>query len=58
MIELKNVSFSYGQLQILNNFNLSVKDGECVQLYGISGSGKTTVLRLSCLHLCVFFWGF
>ena len=46
MIELKNVSFSYGQLQILNNFNLSVKDGECVQLYGISGSGKTTVLRL------------
>ena len=46
MIELKNVAFSYGQLQILNNFNLSVKDGECVQLYGISGSGKTTVLRL------------
>ena len=46
MIELKNVTFSYGEQQILNNFNLSVNSGECVQLYGISGSGKTTVARL------------
>ena len=46
MIELKNVTFSYGEQQILNNFNLSVNGGECVQLYGISGSGKTTVARL------------
>lgn len=46
MIELKNVSFSYGELQLLKDFNLSVKGGECVQLYGISGSGKTTVSRL------------
>ncbi len=46
MIELKNVSFSYGEQQVLNNFNLTVNSGECVQLYGISGSGKTTVSRL------------
>ena len=46
MIELKNVSFSYDENQILNNFNLTVNGGECVQLYGISGSGKTTVSRL------------
>lgn len=46
MIIFKNVSFSYGKLQILNNFNLVVNGGECVQLYGISGSGKTTVSRL------------
>ncbi len=46
MIELKNISFSYEEKQILNDFNLSVNDGECVQLYGISGSGKTTVARL------------
>ena len=46
MIELKNVFFSYGELQILKEFNLTVSDGECIQLYGVSGSGKTTVSRL------------
>lgn len=46
MIELKNVSFSYGELQILNDFNLTVNNGECIQLYGVSGSGKTTVARI------------
>lgn len=46
MIELKNVSFSYGELQILKNFNLTVSGGECVQLFGESGIGKTTVVRL------------
>ena len=46
MIELKNVSFSYGDRPILDNFSLTVKDGQCVCLKGPSGCGKTTVLRL------------
>lgn len=46
MIKLKNVSFAYGNQQILNDFNLSVNDGECVQLLGASGCGKTTVVRI------------
>ncbi len=46
MIKLNNVCFSYGDLKILNNFNLTVNDGECVQLFGVSGTGKTTVVRL------------
>lgn len=46
MIELKNISFSYGEHLILKDFNLLVNDGECVQLYGKSGSGKTTVSRI------------
>lgn len=46
MIELKNISFSYDNLQVLKDFSLKVSNGECVQLYGVSGSGKTTVLRL------------
>ncbi len=46
MIELKNVSFSYDDNLILENFNLSVKGGECVQILGESGVGKTTVIRL------------
>ena len=33
-------------MKILNNFTLDVSGGECVQLYGMSGSGKTTVARI------------
>ncbi|MBQ8203890.1 MAG: ABC transporter ATP-binding protein [Clostridia bacterium] len=46
MLELKNVSFSYGELKVLDNFNLDVKKGECVCLWGKSGCGKTTALRI------------
>ena len=37
MVELKNISFSYGELKILDDFNLSVKSGECICLWGKSG---------------------
>ncbi len=46
MIELKNVDFSYGETKVLDGFNLTVNDGECVCLSGPSGCGKTTVLKL------------
>ncbi len=46
MIELKNVSFSYGEREILRDFNLKVENGKCICLKGHSGCGKTTVLRL------------
>ncbi|MBE6809993.1 MAG: ABC transporter ATP-binding protein [Ruminococcaceae bacterium] len=46
MIKLNNISFSYGTHEVLKNFNLTVNCGECVQLRGASGSGKTTVARL------------
>ncbi len=46
MIELKNVSLSYGDKKVLNNFNLTVQNGERICLFGKSGIGKTTVLRL------------
>lgn len=46
MIEIRNVCFSYGDREILKDFNLTVSDGECVCLKGPSGCGKTTVLKL------------
>ncbi len=46
MILLKDVDFSYGEKQILNKFNLTVADGECVCLKSPSGGGKTTVFRI------------
>ncbi len=46
MINMSNVSFSYGEKRVLDGFNLSVEKGDRVCLFGESGSGKTTVLRL------------
>ena len=46
MIKLNNISFSYGENEVLNNFTLHIKKGDRICLWGQSGSGKTTVLRL------------
>ncbi len=46
MIELKNICFSYGEREILKDFNLTVGNGECVCLKSPSGGGKTTVFRI------------
>ena len=45
MLELKNISKSFGDNVILNNLNLEVKDGEILCIVGQSGGGKTTLLR-------------
>ncbi|MDR5823917.1 ABC transporter ATP-binding protein [Caballeronia sp. LZ043] len=46
MIELKQVSRRYGDVQALAPLDFSVKQGEFVTLLGPSGSGKTTLLNL------------
>jgi len=46
MIKFNNVSFSYGKNDVLKNFNLEIKKGDRICLFGESGCGKTTVLRL------------
>lgn len=46
-IEFKNVSFSYGEENVLDNISFKVKRGEQVALVGMSGSGKTTIARLA-----------
>jgi multiple sugar transport system ATP-binding protein len=43
---LRNVNKSYGNLPIVKNLNLEVKDGEFVVLVGPSGCGKSTTLRM------------
>ena len=48
MVEFKNVNFSYPQKQVLNDFSLKIEEGSRVCLFGESGKGKTTVLRLIC----------
>ena len=46
IIDLQNISVSFGDAKILNNINLQIHDGEFVTLLGPSGCGKTTTLRI------------
>ena len=46
-IEFKNVSFSYGGENVLDNISFQINKGERVALVGSSGSGKTTIARLA-----------
>ena len=46
MIEVQNVTKSYGQLQVLKGINLHVNPSEIVSIVGASGAGKTTLLQI------------
>ena len=46
IIQLKNISISFDDEQILKDFSLTIKDKEFVTLLGPSGCGKTTTLRI------------
>ena len=46
MIELRNVSFAYGERPILKNITFNIQPDESIVIMGPSGSGKSTILRL------------
>ena len=46
VVHMKNVHKSYGSDNALDDFSLSVRDGEFLTLLGPSGCGKTTILRI------------
>ena len=46
MIKLKNVSFSYGEKEIIKDFSLEINRSDRICLFGESGCGKTTLLKL------------
>lgn len=45
MVEVKNVSFSYGEEQALFGINLSIEDGSFTAVLGCNGSGKSTLAK-------------
>ncbi len=46
LIEIRNLTKSFGQVQAAVGVNLDIESGEFITLLGPSGSGKTTVLRM------------
>ncbi len=49
VIEIRNLSKSFGENKVLHDISLSVSKGEVVSVIGSSGSGKSTMLR--CVNL-------
>ncbi|WP_296435647.1 ABC transporter ATP-binding protein, partial [Rhizobium sp. UBA1881] len=45
-LSLTNIQKSFGQVQVVKNFNMNIEKGEFVSFLGPSGCGKTTVLRM------------
>ena len=45
MLNVDHVSFSYKNTSVLEDINLSIKQGEHVSIIGESGCGKSTLAR-------------
>ena len=41
MLEVRNLSSGYGKVQILNDVNLKIEEGEIVSVIGRNGVGKS-----------------
>ncbi len=46
MIDIKNITKSFGYLQVLKGIDLHINKGEIVSIVGPSGAGKTTLLQI------------
>jgi ABC-type branched-subunit amino acid transport system ATPase component len=46
LLTVRNIDFSYGQLQVLFDISLEVHQGEALALLGTNGAGKSTLLRV------------
>jgi len=46
VLQVANIDFSYGTVQVLFDVNFEIQTGECVALLGTNGAGKSTILRV------------
>lgn len=49
MLEVNNLSKSFGKIKVLNNISFKVNKGDVISIVGPSGGGKSTLLR--CINL-------
>jgi iron complex transport system ATP-binding protein len=51
MLEIKNISASYGSIQVLHDVNAVIENGSFTGIIGRNGAGKSTLLKILCgLH--------
>jgi iron(III) transport system ATP-binding protein len=46
ILSLKNISKSFGTIEVLKDINIDLQEGEILTILGASGSGKSTILNL------------
>ena len=46
MVNVENLNIKFGDKQVVHNVSFQVKSGEIIGLFGISGAGKTTIIRV------------
>lgn len=51
IIEIKNLSKSFGKVKAVNDLSLEVKEGELFAFLGINGAGKSTTISIICSQL-------
>ena len=48
MLKIKNLNAFYGDVQVLYDINLEIKEKEIVTILGSNGAGKTTLMKTIC----------
>jgi branched-chain amino acid transport system ATP-binding protein len=48
MLDIRDLSFSYGEIRAVRGISMTIERGELVTLIGSNGAGKTTILNLIC----------
>ncbi|MFX1273764.1 MAG: ABC transporter ATP-binding protein [Promethearchaeota archaeon] len=46
VVEINNLNVKFGKKRVVKNVSLSVRSGEIIGVFGISGAGKTTMIRV------------
>ncbi|MCK5294203.1 MAG: ATP-binding cassette domain-containing protein, partial [Arcobacteraceae bacterium] len=45
MLEIKDLHKAFGDKKILKGINLELKEGKCTAIFGLSGGGKSTIIK-------------